>query len=65
MLVAKMVRQFHSINHQDLHAPMAASETPVLKTVANPGPLGLAGFGLTTIVLSSINACYLMKPCPS
>lgn len=26
---------------------------------ANPGPLGLAGFGLTTIVLSSINAGLL------
>ncbi len=24
--------------------------------VANPAPLGLAGFGLTTIVLSSMNA---------
>ena len=23
---------------------------------ANPAPLGLAGFGLTTVVLSSINA---------
>jgi hypothetical protein len=27
--------------------------------LANPGPLGLAGFGLTTIVLSSINAGLL------
>ncbi len=26
---------------------------------ANPGPLGLAGFGLTTVVLSSINAGLL------
>ena len=31
---------------------------PVLK-VANPGPLGLAGFGLTTCVLSAINAGLL------
>ena len=29
------------------------------KAVANPAPLGLAGFGLTTIVLSSINAGFL------
>src|ERR1017187_10530611 len=26
---------------------------------ANPGPLGLAGFGLTTVVLSAINAAIL------
>jgi len=31
----------------------------VTKSLANPGPLGLAGFGLTTIVLSSINAGLL------
>ena len=30
----------------------------VTKT-ANPAPLGLAGFGLTTVVLSSINAGLL------
>ena len=29
---------------------------PVVTTVANPGPLGLCGFALTTFVLSSINA---------
>ncbi len=28
-------------------------------TIANPAPLGLAGFGLTTVVLSSINAGLL------
>ena len=27
--------------------------------IANPAPLGLAGFGLTTVVLSSINAGWL------
>jgi succinate-acetate transporter protein len=31
-------------------------ETPLLPKLANPGPLGLAGFGLTTCVLSAINA---------
>ena len=38
--------------------------TPVLleeKKVANPGPLGLFGFGLTTIVLSLINAGLLPR----
>jgi succinate-acetate transporter protein len=34
-------------------------ETGVSKALANPGPLGLAGFGLTTIVLSSTNAGLL------
>ena len=38
---------------------MATSEALVTKALANPGPLGLAGFGLTTIVLSSINAGLL------
>jgi uncharacterized protein len=32
---------------------------PVSAKAANPGPLGLAGFGLTTIVLSAINAGIL------
>lgn len=44
---------------------MAVSETAkeisVPKALANPGPLGLAGFGLTTIVLSSINAGLLPR----
>lgn len=31
----------------------------VISPVANPGPLGLAGFGLTTCVLSAINAGLL------
>ena len=35
-------------------------ETPVsLPKIANPGPLGLFGFGLTTCVLSAINAGLL------
>jgi hypothetical protein len=31
---------------------------------ANPAPLGLAGFGLTTVVLSSINAGLLTGDVP-
>lgn len=38
------------------------SSPPPFKT-ANPGPLGLAGFGLTTIVLSCINAGILSSTC--
>lgn len=34
-------------------------DTPLAVKTANPGPLGLAGFGLTTIVLSAINAGVL------
>jgi succinate-acetate transporter protein len=36
--------------------PNLAIPTPVAATLANPGPLGLFGFGLTTCVLSAINA---------
>jgi succinate-acetate transporter protein len=39
---------------------MAQTVAPVtLPKLANPGPLGLAGFGLTTIVLSCVNAGLL------
>ena len=36
-----------------------ASVAIAVPRVANPGPLGLAGFGLTTVVLSLINAGLL------
>jgi len=38
---------------------MASQDAP---PIANPAPLGLAGFGLTTLVLSSINAGLLVSP---
>ncbi len=41
---------------------MAQAQVPpvlALVKIANPGPLGLAGFGLTTCVLSAINAGLL------
>jgi len=41
--------------------PMGTPAVPTLPKVANPGPLGLAGFGLTTIVLCTINAGLLPK----
>ena len=40
---------------------MGTPATPVLPKLANPGPLGLAGFGLTTIVLCCINAGLLPR----
>ena len=39
--------------------PLAHSPVQPLLKIANPGPLGLAGFGLTTCVLSAINAGLL------
>jgi succinate-acetate transporter protein len=37
-------------------AEMVAAPVVTLPKIANPGPLGLLGFGLTTCVLSAINA---------
>ena len=34
-------------------------------TIANPAPLGLAGFGLTTVILSAINAGLLAGDAPT
>lgn len=42
----------------DLDAQPSAPEYPAPK-YANPAPLGLAAFGLTTVVLSAINAGWL------
>ena len=42
--------------------PQAPASVPAITPrVANPGPLGLAGFGLTTCVLSAINAGLLPR----
>jgi succinate-acetate transporter protein len=35
---------------------MASTETTVVDPIADPGPLGLAGFAATTLVLSFVNA---------
>jgi succinate-acetate transporter protein len=37
-------------------APMAPAAAPAAVTIADPAPLGLAGFGLTTLILSIVNA---------
>ena len=42
----------------EVHTTQGRNGSPVLP-FANPGPLGLAGFGLTTVVLSCINAGLL------
>ena len=35
---------------------------PQVQSVADPAPLGLAAFGLTTFVLSAVNAGLIPKP---
>ena len=35
---------------------------PMVQSVADPAPLGLAGFALTTFVLSAVNAGWIPKP---
>jgi succinate-acetate transporter protein len=42
-----------------MSSPIDAQPPQSLPKSANPGPLGLAGFGLTTVVLSTINAGLL------
>lgn len=40
---------------------LADTLPPASRPTANPGPLGLAGFGLTTVVLSCVNAGLLPR----
>ncbi len=40
---------------------LADTLQPEARPIANPGPLGLAGFGLTTVVLSCVNAGLLPR----
>ena len=39
-----------------------SDEPPASPSVADPAPLGLAGFALTTFVLSAVNAGWIPKP---
>jgi len=39
----------------------AAAPVPQIQSVADPAPLGLAGFALTTFVLSAVNAGWVPK----
>ncbi|HEY3779972.1 MAG TPA: acetate uptake transporter [Fimbriimonadaceae bacterium] len=41
---------------------MADNETPTTTPIANPAPLGLCGFALTTFVLSCANAGFISGP---
>src|SRR5690242_11135707 len=41
---------------EPLRGETAAARAPVAQATADPGPLGLAGFAMTTFVLSMINA---------
>ena len=38
------------------------TSTPQVQSVADPAPLGLAGFALTTFVLSAVNVGWIPKP---
>lgn len=40
-------------------APAAPAGTAAITSIADPGPLGLAGFAMTTFFLSSVNAGWL------
>jgi uncharacterized protein len=42
-------------------APSAYAAAPAAPSVADPAPLGLAGFALTTFVLSAVNAGWIPK----
>ena len=41
------------------YQPTAAAPAPAASLIADPAPLGLAGFGFTTLLLSLINAKIL------
>ena len=49
------------MSSQATAAPPAYSAAPSAHTVADPAPLGLAGFALTTFVLSAVNAGWIPK----
>ena len=51
---------FEEVPLPDLRPVVQPASTVALRQ-ANPGPLGLAGFGLTTVVLSAVNAGLLPK----
>jgi uncharacterized protein len=56
---------FVRIISQDFGGPIMSNEptmAPQVQPVADPAPLGLAGFALTTFVLSAVNAGLLPKP---
>jgi uncharacterized protein len=56
---------FVRIISKDLGGPIMGNEikaAPQVQSVADPAPLGLAGFALTTFVLSAVNAGLIPKP---
>jgi uncharacterized protein len=46
----------HEVAPVELHRAAALAETVIKDTTANPAPLGLMGFGLTTVLLNLHNA---------
>jgi uncharacterized protein len=49
----------HSEQSPALHEHRQESPMPAVSPIADPAPLGLAGFALTTFVLSCVNAGFL------
>ena len=62
---AKLRFLFVRIISQGLGGPLMSNEPTTatqVQSVADPAPLGLAAFGLTTFVLSAVNAGLIPKP---
>jgi uncharacterized protein len=56
---------FAPVVNQFFRGPVMSNEqtpAPKAQSVADPAPLGLAAFGLTTFVLSAVNAGLIPKP---
>lgn len=60
MTDSRAVTAQHAIPGSDFDDPASATRVPLgAMTMADPGPLGLAGFGMTTFMLSVFNAGLL------
>lgn len=55
----RMDNLYSRVSGETNRMPQMVASPVVLPRIANPGPLGLLGFGLTTCVLSAINAGLL------
>jgi hypothetical protein len=50
-----------TISDRNVSEPQASRAEPPAEAIADPGPLGLAGFAMTTFVLSCVNAGLASK----
>ena len=65
MSVLGTILERYDFSSQDFGGPIMSNEikaVPQVQSVADPAPLGLAAFGLTTFVLSAVNAGLIPKP---